>query len=170
MPSESGAGLLRAAGLRVTAPRLAVLEAIPAGRHLAADAVAGAVRADLGRVSTQAVYDVLHALTGAGLLRRIEVPGLPSARYERRVADNHHHLVCRSCGAVTDVDCAVGYAPCLTPPTTPATPSTRRRSSSGAAAPPAGTPTGHRPPHGSSTEPALGGAWHDRRVEQVPRR
>jgi Fur family ferric uptake transcriptional regulator len=114
MASE-GSSLLRAAGLRVTAPRLAVLAAIPTGQHLDADTITHAVRAHLGRVSTQAVYDVLHALTTAGLLRRIELPGQPAARYERRVADNHHHLVCRSCGDVTDVDCAIGHAPCLIP-------------------------------------------------------
>jgi Fur family ferric uptake transcriptional regulator len=107
--------LLRTAGLRVTAPRLAVLAAIPTGQHLDADTITHAVRAQLGRVSTQAVYDVLHAFTAARLLRRIELPGHAAARYERRVADNHHHLVCRSCGDVTDVDCAVGDAPCLTP-------------------------------------------------------
>jgi Fur family ferric uptake transcriptional regulator len=76
--------------------------------------VARGLRARLGTVSTQAVYDVLHALTGAGLLRKVTVPGSP-ARYERRVGDNHHHLVCRSCGEIFDVDCAVGAAPCLTP-------------------------------------------------------
>jgi Fe2+ or Zn2+ uptake regulation protein len=106
--------LLRSAGLRVTAPRIAVLDVIPPGSHLDADAVAQLARKRLGRVSTQAVYDVLHALTGAGLLRRIEPAG-SSARYERRVGDNHHHLVCRSCGDVADVDCAVGPAPCLIP-------------------------------------------------------
>jgi Fur family transcriptional regulator, stress-responsive regulator len=106
--------LLRGASLRVTAPRVAVLGAIPPGTHLAADAVAAEVRGRLGRVSTQAVYDVLHALTQAGLLRRIEPAGSP-ARFERRVGDNHHHLLCRSCGEVVDVDCAVGHAPCLTP-------------------------------------------------------
>jgi Fe2+ or Zn2+ uptake regulation protein len=115
MPSDDGAGLLRTAGLRLTAPRLAVLAAIPPGQHLDAEAITRSVRAVLGRVSTQAVYDVLHAFTSAGLLRRIELPGQTAARYERRVADNHHHLVCRSCGDVTDVDCAVGDAPCLTP-------------------------------------------------------
>jgi Fur family ferric uptake transcriptional regulator len=115
MPSDDGAGLLRAVGLRITAPRLAVLSAIPPGQHLDADAIARTVRTGLGRVSTQAVYDVLHAFTAAGLVRRIELPGQTAARYERRVADNHHHLVCRSCGDVTDVDCAVGDAPCLSP-------------------------------------------------------
>jgi Fur family transcriptional regulator, stress-responsive regulator len=111
----SGIELLRTAGLRVTAPRLAVLAAIPPGQHLDADTIARTVRAELGRVSTQAVYDVLNALTAAGLLRRVELPGQPAARYDRRAADNHHHLVCRSCGDVTDVDCAAGAPPCLAP-------------------------------------------------------
>jgi Fur family ferric uptake transcriptional regulator len=114
MASE-GPSLLRAAGLRVTAPRLAVLAAIPYGQHLDADTITQTVRGQLGRVSTQAVYDVLNVFTTAGLLRRIELPGQTSARYERRVGDNHHHLVCRSCRNVIDVDCAVGDAPCLTP-------------------------------------------------------
>jgi Fur family ferric uptake transcriptional regulator len=112
---SEGPSLLRAAGLRVTAPRLAVLAAIPSGHHLDADTITQTVRTQLGRVSTQAVYDVLNAFTAAGLVRRIDLPGQAAARYERRVADNHHHLVCRSCGDVTDVDCAVGEAPCLTP-------------------------------------------------------
>jgi Fur family ferric uptake transcriptional regulator len=102
-------------GLRVTAARLAVLDAIPAGSHLDADQVATKVRDRLGRVSTQAVYDVLRALTDAGLLRRVEIPGSPAARYERWLHDNHHHLVCRSCGTVSDVACATGDAPCLVP-------------------------------------------------------
>ncbi len=105
---------LRAAGLRVTAARLAILDAVRQGNHLDADRVARAVREQVGHVSTQAVYDSLHALTAAGLLRRIEPAGSP-ARYETRVGDNHHHLVCRACGEVTDVDCVVGEAPCLTP-------------------------------------------------------
>ena len=105
---------LRGAGLRVTAPRLAVLAAVRAGDHLDVEEIAIAARRRLGSVSTQAVYDVLRALTDAGLVRRIEPAGSP-ARYEGRVGDNHHHLVCRSCGAVTDVDCAVGHAPCLEP-------------------------------------------------------
>jgi Fe2+ or Zn2+ uptake regulation protein len=107
-------GLLRAAGLRVTAPRIAALDLLQPGGHLDAEAVARGLRARLGTVSTQAVYDVLHALTEARLLRKVTVPGSP-ARYERRVGDNHHHLVCRSCGEIFDVDCAVGAAPCLTP-------------------------------------------------------
>jgi Fur family transcriptional regulator, stress-responsive regulator len=101
-------------GLRVTAPRLAVLEAIGPGDHLRVDDVIARARDRLGRVSTQAVYDVLHALTAAGLLRRIE-PAHSPALYENRVGDNHHHLVCRGCGRVVDVDCAVGPAPCLEP-------------------------------------------------------
>ncbi|WP_280181711.1 Fur family transcriptional regulator [Nocardia farcinica] len=105
---------LRAAGLRVTAPRLAVLKAVSAHPHADADTIAAEVRAALGSVSTQGIYDVLHACVGAGLLRRIEPAGSP-ARYETRTGDNHHHLVCRRCGAVADVDCAVGAAPCLEP-------------------------------------------------------
>ncbi|MEJ2869137.1 Fur family transcriptional regulator [Actinomycetospora sp. OC33-EN08] len=104
---------VREAGLRVTRPRVAVLAAVQDHPHLDTDAIIGLVRADLGAVSHQAVYDVLRALTAAGLLRRIEPEGSP-ARYEARVGDNHHHVVCRSCGAIADVDCAVGEAPCLT--------------------------------------------------------
>ncbi|QIJ61076.1 Fur family transcriptional regulator [Streptomyces sp. JB150] len=104
---------LRGAGLRVTAARVALLDTVRAGGHLDAEAVAAGVRERVGRISLPAVYDALHALTAAGLVRRIEPPGSP-ARYEGRVGDNHHHLVCRSCGAVADVDCAVGHAPCLT--------------------------------------------------------
>jgi Fe2+ or Zn2+ uptake regulation protein len=106
---------LRSVGLRVTAPRLAVLDAIPPGQHLDAETIAGTVRGRLGKVSTQAIYDVLHALTAAGLLRRVDIPGSPAARYEQWRHDNHHHLVCRSCGDVVDVPCAAGEAPCLTP-------------------------------------------------------
>lgn len=105
---------LRAAGLRVTRPRLAVLEAVAAQPHSDADRVTEVVRRQLGSVSTQAVYDVLRACVGAGLLRRIEPAG-SAALYEARTADNHHHLVCRACGTVVDVDCAVGHAPCLDP-------------------------------------------------------
>lgn len=105
---------LRGAGLRVTAPRLAVLAAVRESDHLAVEDIAIAARRRLGSVSTQAVYDILHALTDAGLVRRIEPAGSP-ARFEGRVGDNHHHLICRSCGAVTDVDCAVGHTPCLEP-------------------------------------------------------
>lgn len=105
--------MLRGASLRVTRPRLAVLAAVHDHPHADTDSIVGVVRADLGEVSTQAVYDVLRALTEAGLVRRIQPAG-SVARYESRVADNHHHVVCRSCGAVEDVDCAVGDTPCLT--------------------------------------------------------
>ncbi|WP_280417464.1 Fur family transcriptional regulator [Nocardia carnea] len=105
--------MLRDAALRVTAPRLAVLNAVHDNPHSDTDTIVGQVRSTLGAVSQQAVYDVLRALTVAGLLRRIQPTG-SVARYETRVADNHHHLVCRSCGAITDVDCATGAAPCLT--------------------------------------------------------
>ncbi|GGW78029.1 Fur family transcriptional regulator [Streptomyces caelestis] len=104
---------LRGAGLRVTAARVALLEAVRDGDHLGAEAIASEVRGRVGHISVQAVYEGLHALTAAGLVRRLEPPGSP-ALYEGRVGDNHHHLVCRSCGAVADVDCAVGHAPCLT--------------------------------------------------------
>ena len=104
---------LRGAGLRVTAARVALLETVRGGDHLGVEALAAGVRDRVGHVSLQAVYEALHALTAAGLVRRIEPAGSP-ARYEGRISDNHHHLVCRSCGAVTDVDCAVGEAPCLT--------------------------------------------------------
>jgi Fur family transcriptional regulator, stress-responsive regulator len=105
---------LRNSGLRVTAPRIAVLSEIHAGRHMTADQVAAGVRERIGAISTQAVYDVLGALTRAGLLRRIEPAGSPT-RYETRVGDNHHHVVCRSCGAIADIDCVVGEPPCLDP-------------------------------------------------------
>ena len=105
---------LRGAGLRVTAARAALLDAVRAGDHLGVEAIAAGVRDRIGQVSLQAVYDALNALTQAGLVRRIEPAGSP-ARYEGRLRDNHHHLVCRSCGSVADVDCAVGHAPCLTP-------------------------------------------------------
>jgi Fur family transcriptional regulator, stress-responsive regulator len=104
---------LRGAGLRVTAARVALLETVRDGDHLGVEAIASGVRDRIGRVSVQAVYDALHALTAAGLLRRIEPAGSPP-RFEGRVGDNHHHVVCRSCGVVADVDCAVGEAPCLT--------------------------------------------------------
>jgi Fur family transcriptional regulator, stress-responsive regulator len=104
---------LRGAGLRVTAARVALLETVRRGDHLGVEAIAAGVRDRVGHVSLQAVYDALHALTEAGLVRRIEPAGSP-ARFEGRVGDNHHHVVCRSCGAVADVDCAVGEAPCLT--------------------------------------------------------
>jgi len=106
--------LLRQRGLRVTAQRLAVLRAVADTPHVTADLVAESVRGEIGSISVQAVYDALGALTENGLLRRLEPAGSP-ARYERRVGDNHHHLVCRGCGRMVDVDCAVGEAPCLTP-------------------------------------------------------
>ena len=105
--------LLRSAALRVTRPRVAVLAAVHDHPHAETDFIIGVVRDDLGEVSHQAVYDVLRALTAAGLVRRIQPMG-SVARYEARVGDNHHHVVCRSCGAIADVDCAVGYTPCLT--------------------------------------------------------
>ena len=105
--------LLRGAALRVTRPRVAVLTAVYEHPHADTDLIIGVVRKDLGEVSHQAVYDVLRALTAAGLVRRIQPSG-SVARYESRVGDNHHHVVCRSCGAIEDVDCAVGDAPCLT--------------------------------------------------------
>jgi Fe2+ or Zn2+ uptake regulation protein len=106
--------MLRAVDLRVTRPRLAVLSAVHDHPHADTDSIIGVARAGLGEVSHQAVYDVLRVLTAAGLVRRIQPPG-SVARYEARVGDNHHHVVCRSCGAIADVDCAVGYTACLTP-------------------------------------------------------
>ena len=105
--------MLRGAALRVTRPRVAVLSAVHDHPHADTASIIGIVRDDLGEVSHQAVYDVLSALTTAGLVRRIQPPG-SLARYESRVGDNHHHVVCRSCGAIADVDCAVGTTPCLT--------------------------------------------------------
>jgi Fe2+ or Zn2+ uptake regulation protein len=110
--STSAENLLRGAGLRVTQPRLAVLRAVESSPHADTATVLSAVRSELHRVSHQAVYDVLDALTQTGLVRRIQPAG-SVARYEVRVGDNHHHVVCRSCGTVADVDCAVGSAPCL---------------------------------------------------------
>jgi Fur family ferric uptake transcriptional regulator len=106
--------MLRGADLRVTRPRLAVLGAVHALPHADTEAIIKAVRDDLGEVSHQAVYDVLRALTAARLVRRIQ-PANSVARYEARVGDNHHHAVCRVCGVIADVDCAVGPAPCLDP-------------------------------------------------------
>jgi Fe2+ or Zn2+ uptake regulation protein len=105
--------MLRGADLRVTRPRLAALAAVFDHPHADTASLIEVVRADLGEVSPQAVYDVLRALTEAGLVRRIEPAG-SVARYESRVADNHHHVICRGCGAIADVDCAVGDTPCLT--------------------------------------------------------
>jgi Fe2+ or Zn2+ uptake regulation protein len=107
------AEMLRGAGLRVTAARVALLDTVRDGEHLGVEAITTGVRDRVGHVSLQAVYEALHALTAAGLVRRIEPAGSP-ALFERRVGDNHHHIVCRSCGVVADVDCAVGDAPCLT--------------------------------------------------------
>jgi Fur family transcriptional regulator, stress-responsive regulator len=107
-------GMLRAAALRVTRPRVGVLSALQDHPHADADTIIRIVRASLGGVSHQAVYDVLRVLTDAGLVRRFQPTGTV-ARYEARAEDNHHHLVCRSCGVITDVDCAAGVAPCLTP-------------------------------------------------------
>ena len=108
-PSE----LLRESGLRVTAQRLAVFRAVADQPHVTADVVVERVRTEIGWISVQAVYDALAALTDKGLLRRIQPAGSP-ARYEGRVGDNHHHLICRNCERMVDVDCAVGHAPCLT--------------------------------------------------------
>ncbi len=108
------AELLRMAQLRVTRPRVAVLEAVAANPHADTETIFAAVRVVLPDVSRQAVYDVLGALTSARLVRRIQPSG-SLARYESRVGDNHHHVVCRSCGVIADIDCAVGEAPCLTP-------------------------------------------------------
>ncbi|RBO94158.1 Fur family ferric uptake transcriptional regulator [Nocardia puris] len=104
--------MLRGASLRVTAPRVAVLSAVHHHPHSDTDSILGLVRSTLGAVSHQAVYDVLRALTAAGLIRRIQPMG-SVARYETRVGDNHHHVVCRNCGVIADVDCAVGDAPCM---------------------------------------------------------
>ena len=106
------AALLRERGIQVTAQRLAVLRAVAGNPHITADGVADVVRAEIGAISLQAVYDALGVLVGEGLLRRIQPAGSP-ARFEDRVGDNHHHLICRVCGRVVDVDCAVGSAPCL---------------------------------------------------------
>jgi len=112
-PTSDAEQLLRGADLRVTRPRLAVLTAVYAHPHADTDSIIGVVRGELGEVSTQAVYDVLRALTAAGLVRRIEPAG-SVPRYESRVGDNHHHVVCRSCGVIADVDCSVDDTPCLT--------------------------------------------------------
>lgn len=105
--------MLRGVSLRVTAARVAVLSAVQDHPHADTDTIIHAVRADLSAVSHQAVYDSLRTLTAAGLIRCIQPPG-SVARYESRVGDNHHHVVCRACGAIADVDCSVGAAPCLT--------------------------------------------------------
>lgn len=107
------ADLLRQRGIQVTAQRLAVFRTVSDHPHITADAVAEAVRAEIGAISLQSVYDALGVLAGEGLIRRIQPAGSP-ARFEDRVADNHHHLICRLCGRMVDVDCAIGSAPCLT--------------------------------------------------------
>jgi Fur family ferric uptake transcriptional regulator len=107
--------MLRATDLRVTRPRLAVLGAVCDHPHADTSSIIDFVREDLGEVSHQTVYDVLRALTGARLVRHIQPPG-SVARYESRVGDNHHHIVCRSCGLIEDVDCVVGTTPCMTAP------------------------------------------------------
>lgn len=111
-PADDGA-LLRQHGLQVTAQRLAVLRAVSDQPHSTADDISTVVRDQIGAISRQAVYDAFATLTDKGVLRRIEPAGSP-ARYENRVGDNHHHLVCRACARVVDVDCAVGHTPCLT--------------------------------------------------------
>jgi Fe2+ or Zn2+ uptake regulation protein len=111
---EDARSMLRRAGLRITGPRVTVLQTLQAHPHSTADTIAAFVRAELGSVSTQAVYDVLHACAEAGLVRQIEPAG-SAALFETRTLDNHHHLVCRRCGAVVDVDCLAGAVPCLTP-------------------------------------------------------
>ena len=110
--SRDSAELLRAHGIQVTAQRLAVLRAVSGSPHITADAVADAVREEIGAISLQSVYDALNVLVAQKLIRRIQPPGSP-ARFEDRVGDNHHHLICRTCGSMVDVDCAVGRAPCL---------------------------------------------------------
>lgn len=112
MPTDP-ADVLRERGIQVTAQRLAVLRAVSAQPHITADGVAEAVRAEIGAISLQSVYDALGILVAEGLIRRIQPAGSP-ARFEGRVGDNHHHLICRVCGRVVDVECAVGSAPCLT--------------------------------------------------------
>jgi Fur family ferric uptake transcriptional regulator len=112
-PDGAMSRALRAAGLRVTMPRLAMLTWLTGHPHATAEAIAAGLREQSGAVSTQAIYDMLAACTAAGLLRRSEPAGHP-ARFERRVSDNHHHLVCRLCGRTEDVDCVVGEQPCLT--------------------------------------------------------
>ena len=112
--AADSADLLRGRGIQVTAQRLAVLRAVAGQPHITADAVAEVVRTEIGAISLQSVYDALGLLVSEGLIRRIQPSGSP-ARFENRVGDNHHHLICRNCGRVVDVDCAVGSAPCLTP-------------------------------------------------------
>lgn len=110
--ATDAAELLRQRGIQVTAQRLAVLRAVSSEPHITADAVADAVRNQIGAISLQSVYDALNVLVAEKLIRRIQPAGSP-ARFEDRVDDNHHHLICRSCGKMVDVDCALGRAPCL---------------------------------------------------------
>lgn len=112
MPAELS-DLLRQHGIQVTAQRLAVLRAVSAQPHITADGVAEAARAEIGAISLQSVYDALGLLVAEGIIRRIQPSG-SAARFENRVGDNHHHLICRICGRVVDIDCAIGFAPCLT--------------------------------------------------------
>lgn len=112
--SDPTSEVLRAVGLRVTAPRRTVLEVVRVQQHAEVDTIVRLTRERLGKVSVQAVYDVVKALTAAGLLRRVETAGSP-ARYELERGDNHHHLACRQCGSLVDVDCAAGRTPCLDP-------------------------------------------------------
>ena len=116
-PHVDDVAALKGAQLRVTAPRLAVLAVVREGDHMTVDEIAEVAANRIGSISKQGVYDVVSALSRAGLLRRIEPAGSP-ARFETRVGDNHHHVVCRSCGAVADLDCVVGAAPCLDPNST----------------------------------------------------
>jgi Fur family ferric uptake transcriptional regulator len=111
---DEPAEVLRSYGVHVTAQRLAVLAAVSGRPHITAEDVTNSVRAEIGAISHQAVYDALGLLADKGLIRRIQPAGSP-ARYEDRTGDNHHHLICRACGHMVDVDCAVGAAPCLTP-------------------------------------------------------
>jgi Fur family transcriptional regulator, stress-responsive regulator len=110
--ASDAAELLRSRGIQVTAQRLAVLRAVSSQPHITADSVADAVRNEIGAISLQSVYDALNVLVAEKLIRRIQPAGSP-ARFEDRVGDNHHHLICRTCGSMVDVDCAVGRAPCL---------------------------------------------------------
>lgn len=111
--AKESATTLRAAGLRVTRPRLVVMDAVDMNPHADTDTIFTAARRQLPDISRQTVYDALNALTAVGMVRRIQPAGA-TARYESRIGDNHHHVVCRSCGTIADVDCAVGEAPCLT--------------------------------------------------------
>ena len=111
--ATDSAALLRERGIQVTAQRLAVLRVVTGHPHISADEVAEVVRTEIGAISLQSVYDALGLLVSEGLIRRIQPSGSP-ARFEDRVGDNHHHLICRTCGRVVDIDCAVGSAPCLT--------------------------------------------------------